>query len=1204
MDTAPGGRRAPWWLALAAMTLCGPWPGWSPAPVALAVVVAGLAALARPRRHEVWPWVGVAAAVVLGSVQPRPVVEPSLLGEQLGAHCAGMMAVAEEVADDATLRRLVAATGEALKPELPFTVLRRQLAGNGGRTLYLADDRGRLVAWAGEPAAYPPGARPLGQRMWGVAWSARGATLWVREPILIEGRLVGAVTVADATLLAAPRVWGMTAPFGCEVVVGQGPGRVLVRASGRPGVEVPVGCRVAPPPRATDLTVIPWLMVAAPALVVAPWVGAATVAVGGVVLAVAPGALAAPVLGGLLLLGGLAAGRVASGLRLRWARTVVVTLIALAALLSIAGPDPLRMSWLPSHLLRPGWGGVWMVALALVVAAWSRRDRPAAVTLGWVLTAAGALAGLALAVEVVRLPVGLLEESDRARGAGRSAPGVVLPRQELDLEGLLPAPPGACRVDDLAPMVADRWGLGRWSTPSELTLVDDGGRELSRWGDLAEAGDAVRRIRSWPLAGSPGWSLDLAVAVEPWSWLGDWRADAPNEPSPHVPVWFAVLTRSGSVVATLHTEVHNLETATAGDLWHAGAGWVSMTVGDAPQLARVWREGDFLVAAIARSPAPSVWVVQAAVACLWALLGLVMARPPALRRQQLSTFGGRLRVLVACGVVLPLVILTLFLHLRLRREEQRLDQVAGLDALRAARYTAISLAEGLEVDDGLAQWLERLVGGEVVLFDGAEVAAASRRDFLATGLSPSLPLAAVFPHFLLGRDDPVVRRQDDRLVAAAAVELEGRRYLLQVYPTLPLPPGEAPEAVDWLLTGAALAALAVLLLTSRVERRLSASLRDLVGLAGRLLEGKPVGTIRRPKETDLAEVLDAVRSMYEEVQQRERSLRHQEELLRITLATLAPAVMVLERDGGRVRFANPSAVQLLETHRDRVMRQVRVMADRATVSDAAVVESVQPLPGQELTWRVGVAGVPLPDGSSGVVAVVDDVTDLMRADRLRQLTQLARIVAHEVKNPLTPIRLWVQELEEAERRGDPELGSLLSEACREISTQVGRLQSTASSFSNLVALESWNARSLDATELVDETLAGLSVLARRGVRVHRELPPAGTCRVVGDRAWLRRALDNLVKNSIDALDGPGQLWVRVGGREDRVIIEVEDSAGGVPEDTLERLFSPHFSTTTGGSGLGLALVHQVVARCHGEVAARNGPHGLVVHLELPRSTAD
>ena len=84
----------------------------------------------------------------------------------------------------------------------------------------------------------------------------------------------------------------------------------------------------------------------------------------------------------------------------------------------------------------------------------------------------------------------------------------------------------------------------------------------------------------------------------------------------------------------------------------------------------------------------------------------------------------------------------------------------------------------------------------------------------------------------------------------------------------------------------------------------------------------------------------------------------------------------------------------------------------------------------------GVAKAPLPDGRAGLVAVIDDISDVVHADRLRQLAQLARIVAHEVKNPLTPIRLWVQELEEARRRRAPDLEGLLAEACEEIGVQV------------------------------------------------------------------------------------------------------------------------------------------------------------------------
>jgi two-component system nitrogen regulation sensor histidine kinase NtrY len=308
--------------------------------------------------------------------------------------------------------------------------------------------------------------------------------------------------------------------------------------------------------------------------------------------------------------------------------------------------------------------------------------------------------------------------------------------------------------------------------------------------------------------------------------------------------------------------------------------------------------------------------------------------------------------------------------------------------------------------------------------------------------------------------------------------------------------------------------------------------------------------------------------------------------------------MVLEPDGA-VSFANPSAESLLHEHGDAVHHRIRKLASE--ISDpAGVAVTSQPYPGRDLTWRVGVARVPLPDGRSGLVAVIDDVTEVVRLDRLQQLNQLARIVAHEVKNPLTPIRLWVQELNEARRKGAPDLDRLLEEACGEISVQVQRLQDTATSFSNLVALEQWQPEPVDLTAVVEAATRGLGVLARRGILMTKELPPRGEAMVMADRSWLTRALANLIQNSLDVLgDGPGEIGLRVVEAGNRVVLSVEDSGGGVCADQLGDLFSPHFSTTASGSGLGLALVHQVVTRCQGTVEAENGDHGLRIRIELP-----
>jgi nitrogen fixation/metabolism regulation signal transduction histidine kinase len=328
-------------------------------------------------------------------------------------------------------------------------------------------------------------------------------------------------------------------------------------------------------------------------------------------------------------------------------------------------------------------------------------------------------------------------------------------------------------------------------------------------------------------------------------------------------------------------------------------------------------------------------------------------------------------------------------------------------------------------------------------------------------------------------------------------------------------------------------------------------------------------------------------------------LRHQEELLRITLKTLEPAVVVLEPDGTE-RFANPSAHRFQEEYGDLFLGQLRSVVEDATIGGSAA-KTVQPVPGRDVTWRIGVAGVPFPDGARGLVAVVDDVTDLVRADRLDQLNQMARIVAHEVKNPLTPIRLWVQELEAALRSDKEELPELLSEACSEISEQVDRLRETASSFSNLVALATWEPEAVNLADLIAELPRGGEVLERRGIRIEYEVQQ-DVPTVTGDRQWLRRAVANLLQNSLDALgDSPGTIVLRLDSEDERVTLEVEDTGGGVRDSRLPDLFSPHFSSTTSGTGLGLALVQQVVVRCHGSVSAVNSEHGLRVRLEFPIS---
>ncbi len=1184
-----------WLLALAAVAVCGPWPHWETSPFGVVLLCAGSLALARPRGKNWLPWVAVAVAAVAALVPTSGAFDVQRATGELDQHCSGMLAAGESLATDGDLTRLLSAAGEAVEPTLPFDTLERAARGVHSRTIYLVDDRGRIIAWGGAGNAFPYGLRSLGQRQWGVAWSVSGADLWLREPLFIEGKLVGAIVVADWTERRADEIWGMRAAMGGDLSIGRhGSGARTIRVSGRPGVEVPVSAVARPADRQSGWRWLGWSILAVFAVMKQPRIAWLVVGAGTLSLASAPTPISDPVLAVSLLVAGAALGRLARSLGPGWAKVLVVTTVATASLAAVFGSPIERFSWLPDQLQRPGLGGVWMVALAFVIVGWPGITRTN-FSPDRRLFAVAVLAVLGLAAYVIRIPVQL----DRLDAAGA---GVVLPRGERFVEDVLPAPATQCRLTDLAPVLARDWGLGEWRTPAELRFVDGDGFIVSQWGDLSPASSATRLVRQWEMEEPAGGVIELSVATEPWSLLGDWRSGRMFEDQREHSIWYAVMTRSGEVAASLHPQIGNLDAIRAGELFHADGGWTRINVGEDRRLARVRRNGQWLVVAASRQPSASDWVVRTAIAMLWALLGSAIALPPVVRRSDLATFGGRLRLLVAGGVVLPLVVLTLFLHQRIGDQERRLERQRGLEALRAARYTAVHLGGGFAVDDELATWLAEGWGGEVSLWDGADLVAVSRPDLISDGVLPWLPLPETFPPYLLGRNDPSVLRWRDHMVAAGPVVLQDRRLLLHLF--LPRASGSGSDlgAVDWLLTGACLSALLALVLTTRIEKRLSSSLRELVVLARNLLDGEPLGAIQRPRETDLAEVLDAVASMNEEVRQREVSLRHQEELLRITLKTLEPAVVVLEPDGTE-KFANPSAQRLEEEHGRLFLDQLRSTVEEASVGGSAA-RTVQPIPGRDLTWRIGVAGVPFPNGSLGLVAVVDDVTDLVRADRALQLNQMARIVAHEVKNPLTPVRLWVQELEAAAGRDDPELPQLLDEACREIAVQVARLEETANSFSNLVALEHWEPVPVNLESILEGVPTSTAIFARRGIHFERDVshPPPPPIR--GDRHWLHRAVSNLVQNSIDALGSDrGTITLRLIGDPERVLLEVEDTAGGVPDARLPDLFSPHFSTTTSGSGLGLALVHQVVTRCHGRVEAANGPRGLVVRLEFPALSA-
>ncbi len=308
---------------------------------------------------------------------------------------------------------------------------------------------------------------------------------------------------------------------------------------------------------------------------------------------------------------------------------------------------------------------------------------------------------------------------------------------------------------------------------------------------------------------------------------------------------------------------------------------------------------------------------------------------------------------------------------------------------------------------------------------------------------------------------------------------------------------------------------------------------------------------------------------------------------------------------------------------------------------SGVADGARRVAGGDLEVRVPEQG----DDEIGELAVAFNrmVREVMRSrarieylQRVGAWQDMARRLAHEIKNPLTPIQLAVEETHSRYDGDDPRMRKLLDTTLEIVTEEVGTLRRLVSEFSDFARLPRAHLVEEDVEKLLDEvkpTLERLG-LGTDPVDVLRLTPSGGTAipvrvtvdpscaqaadgtvvtRLAADRQMLRKAIDNLVRNAVQAIRATGKgfrVLVHASTLDDgRIAIDVDDDGPGVPEDARERVFDPYFTTRTEGTGLGLAIVKKIVIEHGGAITCDVSPLGgarfrIVVHsFDTPEARA-
>jgi len=307
-------------------------------------------------------------------------------------------------------------------------------------------------------------------------------------------------------------------------------------------------------------------------------------------------------------------------------------------------------------------------------------------------------------------------------------------------------------------------------------------------------------------------------------------------------------------------------------------------------------------------------------------------------------------------------------------------------------------------------------------------------------------------------------------------------------------------------------------------------------------------------------------------------------------------ILGLAADRFRGRPANEAfkefGLDLFQTAYDRMLADDR---------DDLALEGQLDVQGKLIT--IGLNGSRMRDEANkdlGFVLVFEDLTELIKAQKVAAWQEVARRVAHEIKNPLTPIQLSAQRLRKKFFEKSPDFERVFDDATNVIINEVGSLKHMVDEFSKFARLPTPQLVRQSLHDVLQE-VATLYRAAQKDIEMivdlDEDLPPVNF-----DREQVKRVFVNLFDNAIQAMNQKGRLWVatKYDTKRKRAVVTVADEGPGIPPEDQERLFLPYFTRKKTGTGLGLAIVRRIITDHEGQIqAGNNHPKGAIFTFDLP-----
>jgi two-component system, NtrC family, nitrogen regulation sensor histidine kinase NtrY len=352
------------------------------------------------------------------------------------------------------------------------------------------------------------------------------------------------------------------------------------------------------------------------------------------------------------------------------------------------------------------------------------------------------------------------------------------------------------------------------------------------------------------------------------------------------------------------------------------------------------------------------------------------------------------------------------------------------------------------------------------------------------------------------------------------------------------------------------------------------------------------------------------------IAQKTAELENRKQYIETVLQNITTGVITLDSEG-MITTINPSAREMLALDdKNPVGKDFReVLVDvkygeivkniswgiknkyRLSDKEISIISN-----GQTTTLALTVSPLPQANGDfSGMIVVFDNLTQLIKAQKIATWKEVAQRVAHEIKNPLTPIQLSAERIIKMLKKQDPNSPVVIEEGAKTIIQETRTIKSMVDEFSNFARMPKVELRPADLRQLIEQTVALFRGIFAQ-VEIESELASDIPAAVQLDPEQMKRVLINIFDNAIEAMDKKGKIRVRAvfEKKQQQVSIEISDTGPGISVEDKTKLFLPYFSTKKKGTGLGLAIVNQIIREHNGSIRVENvQPIGAKFTIQLP-----